>query len=73
MLRRAVGAARLKARTILTERMAQRLSSPMRERLDALLDVGEEYPYSPLNRITSAPVESVDHRHEAVGFEVETH
>ena len=40
VLRCAVGAARLQARTILTDRMAQRLSSPMRERLDALLEVG---------------------------------
>ena len=55
VLRRAVGAARLQARTILTDRMAQRLSSPMRERLDALLEVGEEDPFSPLNRIKSAP------------------
>ena len=55
VLRRAVGAARLQARTILTDRMVQRLSSPMRGRLDALLEVGEEDPYSLLNRIKSAP------------------
>ena len=55
VLRRAVGAARQEARTILTDRMVQRLSPPMRERLDALLDVGEEDPFSPLNRIKRAP------------------
>ena len=37
VLRRAIGAARNKARTLLTERMAERLSAPMRERLDALI------------------------------------
>ena len=55
VLRRAVGAARQEARTILTDRMVRCLSPPMRERLDALLDVGEEDPFSPLNRIKSAP------------------
>ena len=34
VLRRAVGAARHKARALLTQRMAERLSAPMRDRLD---------------------------------------
>ena len=55
VLRRAVGAARQGARTILTDRMAQRLSHTIRERLDALLHVGEDDPFSALNRIKSAP------------------
>ena len=55
VLRRAVGAARQGARTILTDRMAQRLSLTIRERLDALLHVGEDDPFSALNRIKSAP------------------
>ena len=54
VLRRAVGAARQGARTILTDRMAQRLSHTIRERLDALLHVGEDDPFSALNRIKSA-------------------
>ena len=55
VLRRAVGTARQQARTILSNRMAQHLSRPMRECLDALLHVEEEDPFSPLNRIKSAP------------------
>ena len=55
VLRRAVGAARQGARTILTDRMAQRLSHTIRECLDALLHVGEDDPFSALNRIKSAP------------------
>ena len=35
--------------------MAQRLSHTIRERLDALLHVGEDDPFSALNRIKSAP------------------
>ena len=34
VLRRAIGAARHKARTLLTQRLAARLSAPMRERLE---------------------------------------
>ena len=37
MLRRAVGAARNKTRALLTQRMAERLSSSIRDRLDALV------------------------------------
>ena len=58
-LRRAVGAARQKARALLTQRMAERLSASMRDRLDALVDVGDDDPHSPLHRIktggTSSP------------------
>ena len=57
-LRRAVGAARHKARAMLTQRMAERLSAPMRDRLDALVAVGDEHPHSPLHGIktgTSSP------------------
>ncbi len=46
VLRRAIGAARHKARTLLTQRMAERLSAPMREGL-----VDDDQPHSPLNRI----------------------
>ncbi len=38
VLRRAVGAARHKARALLTQRMAERLSAPMRDRLDELVE-----------------------------------
>ena len=58
VLRRAVGAARHKARALLTERMAERLSAPMRDRLDALVAVGDDHPHSPLHGIktgTSSP------------------
>ena len=54
MLRRAIGAARHKARTLLTQRMAARLSAPMRERLDALIAVDDDQPHSPLNRIKAS-------------------
>ena len=40
VLRRAAGAARHKARTLLTQRMAERLSVSMRNRLDALVAAG---------------------------------
>ena len=58
VLRRAVGAARHKARALLTQRMAERLSAPMRDRLDALVAVGDDQPHSPLHGIktgTSSP------------------
>ena len=51
MLRRAVGAARHKARALLTQRMAECLTAPMRDRLDALVAVGDDHPHSPLHRI----------------------
>ena len=50
-LRRAVGGARQKARALLTQRMAERLSASMRDRLDALVAVGDDDPHSPLHRI----------------------
>ena len=40
--RRAVGAARQKARSLLTPRMAEHLSATMRDGLDALVAVGDE-------------------------------
>ena len=51
MLRRAVGAARHKARALLTQRMTESLSAPMRDRLDELVAVGavgDDHPHSPL-------------------------
>ena len=53
-LRRAIGVARHKARTLLTQRMAERLSAPMREGLDALVAVDDDQPHSPLNRIKAS-------------------
>ena len=50
-LRRAVGGARQKARALLTQRMAERLSASMRDRLDALVDVGDDDPHSPLHHL----------------------
>ena len=49
-----LGAARHKARTLLTQRMAERLSAPMREGLDALVAVDDDQPHSPLNRIKAS-------------------
>ena len=54
VLRRAIGAARNKARTLLTERMAERLSAPMCDRLDALIAIDDDQPHSPLNRIKAS-------------------
>ena len=54
VLRRAIGAARHKARTLLTQRMAERLSAPMRDRLDALIAVDDDQPHSPLNCIKAS-------------------
>ena len=54
VLRRAVGAARQKARALLTQRMAGRLSAPIREGLDALVAVDDDQPHSPLNRIKAS-------------------
>ncbi len=34
--------------------MAERLSAPMRERLDALFAVDDDQPHSPLNRIKAS-------------------
>ena len=51
MLRRAVGAARHKARALLTQRMTESLSAPMRDRLDELVAVGDDHPHSPLHGI----------------------
>ena len=34
--------------------MAARLSAPMRDRLDALVAVGDDQPHSPLQRITAS-------------------
>ena len=53
-LRRAVGAARHKARALLTQRLAERLSAPMRDRLDALVAVGDDHPHSPLHQIKAS-------------------
>ena len=52
-LRRVIGSARQKARTALMDRMMASLSLPMRERLDALVAVAEDDPFSALNRIKS--------------------
>ena len=46
-----MGAARQKVRALLTQRMAEHLSASMRDRLDALVDVGDDDPRSPLHRI----------------------
>ena len=54
VLRRAVGAARHHARALLTDRMAERLSAPMRNRLDALVAVDDDQPHSPLHRIKAS-------------------
>ena len=54
VLRRTIGAARHKARTLLTQRMAERLSAPMRDRLDALIAVDDDQPHSSLNRIKAS-------------------
>ena len=54
VLRRAVGAARHKARALLTQRMAERLSAPMRDRLDALVAVSDDHPHSSLHRIKAS-------------------
>ena len=54
VLRRAIGAARHKAGTLLTQRMAERLSAPMREGLDALVAVDDDQPHSPLNRMKAS-------------------
>ena len=54
VLRRAIGAARHKARVLLTQRMAARLSVPMRDRLDALIAVDNDQPHSPLHRIKAS-------------------
>ena len=54
VLRRAVGAARHKARALLTQRLAERLSAPMRDRLDALVVVSDDHPHSPLHRIKAS-------------------
>ena len=48
MLRRAVGAARHKARALLTQRMAERLSVRCAYRLEELVAVGDDQPHSPL-------------------------
>ena len=53
-LRRAVGGARQKVRALLTQRLAERLSAPMREGLDALVAVDDDQPQSPLNRIKAS-------------------
>ena len=55
VLRRAVGAARHKARALLTQRMAERLSAPMRARRDALVAVGDDHPHSPLHQSKASP------------------
>ena len=54
-LRRAIGSARQKAHTVLMNRMMACLSLPMRERLDALVAVAEDDPFSALNRIKATP------------------
>ena len=54
VLRRAVGAARHKARALLTDRMAERLSASMRNRLDALVAIDDVQPHSPLHRIKAS-------------------
>ena len=54
VLRRAVGAARHNARALLTDRMAERLSASMRNRLDALVAVDDDQPHSPLHRIKAS-------------------
>ena len=58
VLRRAVGSARQAARASMVERMEERLSPALRERLDALLDTGDDVRFTVLNRIkesTSSP------------------
>ena len=54
VLRRAIGAARHKARALLTQRMAELLSAPMRDRLDALIAVDDDQPHSPLHHIKAS-------------------
>ena len=72
VLRRAVGAARQKARALLTQRMAERLSAPMREGLDALVAVDDDQPHSPLNRIKASSSNPSVGGHEAAAGEAET-
>ena len=52
--RRAVGAARHKAPALLTQRMAERRSAPMRERRDALVAAAADHPHSSLRRIKAS-------------------
>ena len=63
VLRRAVGAARHNARALLTDRMAERLSASMRNRLDALVAVDDDQPHSPCT--ASRPV-TRPHKHEQI-------
>ena len=72
VLRRAIGAARHKARTLLTQRMAERLSAPMRDRLDALIAVDDDQPHSPLEPHQGQLVEPVSRGHEAAAGEAGT-
>lgn len=55
VLRRAVGTARQKARAGLMQRMMACLSSAIRDRLDALVVIAEDAPFSALNRIKTSP------------------
>lgn len=55
VLRRAVSPARQKARAAMMNRMMACLSASMRERLDALVAVSEDEPFSALNRIKTTP------------------
>ena len=48
-----LGATRHKARALLTQRMAERLSAPMRDRLDAPA-AGDDDPHSPLHQIKAS-------------------
>ena len=72
VLRRAIGAARHKARALLTQRLAERLSAPMRDRLDALIAVDDDQPHSPLNRIKASPPNPSVGGHEAAAGEAGT-
>ena len=54
-LRRAIGPAGQKARTVLMNRMMGSLSLPMRKRLHALVAIAQDDPVSTANRIKATP------------------
>ena len=54
VLRRVLGSARQAARTAMVERMEATLSATQRERLDGLVDTGDDR-FSALNRIKASP------------------
>ena len=57
------------AHALLTKRMDERLSAPIREGLDALVAVDDDQPHSPLNRNQGELVEPVGRQHEAAAGE----